>query len=223
MRRPALELPTGLQTLLVRLSARYRALSRRERWLVLGTLLVGIGALVDSALIEPMLMERRALLASIQESERKISELSESSADGASASTERVERAQKELASLDEALAAIRSSVIAPEQMAARLRELLTMGRGVTVVGFKNLAAVAVSAQAGSGGSAAASSGLYRHPVEVRLTGSYPDLVAWIDRIEREGQGLRLSKVSFDAQAGQSIQARIELYTLGTAQTWLTL
>jgi MSHA biogenesis protein MshJ len=155
---------------------------------------------------------------------KRIAELSSAAASAGGASDARIADAQKTLAALDAELAEIRDSVTPPDKMAARLRELLGTGRGLTVLGFRNLAPVAVSAEAPDrDGGAAPASGLYRHPMEIRLSGSYADLVEWIGRIERAPEGLRLSKVAFEAQAGQPIEARIEIFTLGTGRTWLTL
>ena len=203
---------------------RFNRLSRRERWLVIGTLVAGLGALGDVVLLQPVMQERKALMASIEAGEKRISELSSAANAAGGASLARVAEAQKQIVQLDEELEQIRSSVTPPEKMAARLRELLGAGRGLTVLGFRNMAAIPVSGDAADRKpGASAASGLYRHPIEVRLAGSYADLVDWIGRIERDGNGLRLSKVACEAQAGQPIEARIELFTLGTEQTWLTL
>lgn len=78
-------------------------------------------------------------------------------------------------------------------------------------------------AAAAAGHARGSVAGLFRHPLEVRVTGGYADIAQWIAFVETESDGFYLSSLQFELNAQGRIEARVELFTLGTEATWLTL
>jgi Tfp pilus assembly protein PilO len=90
--------------------------------------------------------------------------------------------------------------------------------------GAANAAAPASGAtDAGRAGTAGRTLGLYRHPLEIRVAGAYGPIAAWVARIEESTDGIYLSSLQLETIGSGRIEARVELFTLGTEATWLTL
>jgi type II secretory pathway component PulM len=235
MMRPATRAPTPLKQILSDGLTRWQALSLRERMLIGLVGLALFGAIFDYLALQPMQRQRRALMQIITSAETLLAESGTSPAAGGDVET-RVAQAQRELAEVDERLAEIRSAVTPPAQMAERLRTLIASVGDLKVIALHNLPAQSVGGEAPttaptttttttpSGTAAVATAdGLYRFPIEIRLTGRYADIVAWLARLEAADDGLHVTTVALESRATGTIEARVSLYTLGTEPVWLTL
>ena len=64
---------------------------------------------------------------------------------------------------------------------------------------------------------------LYRHGVEMVLQGSYPDMVAYMETLERLPVQLFWGKAQLDAQSYPEAKLTLTLYTLSLDDKWLKL
>lgn len=201
----------------------------RERLLISVVGLCGFLAVADLLLWQPMQRERKQLQARIEAAEQSTNRLAArtaNAADSPQSLAARANRAQADIARIDGEIESLRRRVVTPSRMAERMREFVASARGLSVLSFRNMAPQAVGeANAGSATARPPSSkqGLFRHPLEVRVAGAYADIAQWITFIENGADGFYLSSLLLERSAQGRIEARIELFTLGTEATWLTL
>ena len=125
---------------------------------------------------------------------------------------------------------------VAPEKMAALLENMIAKNRKLKLMSLRNLPPTSVSegvAAAASAGKAAGASGaparapaareVFRHVVEVRVSGSYFDLLAYLDALEHLPQQLFWD--GFELRVAQYPQSvlTLTLYTLSPERSWLTV
>ena len=79
-------------------------------------------------------------------------------------------------------------------------------------------ASAAVSAAANAGGA-----GIYKYGVELILQGSYHDLTAYLDQIERLPAQMFWSRAVLDAVAYPRITLTLSVFTLGLEAAWLSV
>ena len=65
------------------------------------------------------------------------------------------------------------------------------------------------------------SAGLYKHGVEIKLVGSYQDLAAYLERLEKSGQLLLWCGVSLSAEKHPQLVLTLTVYTLSLDRAWL--
>ena len=223
----------------------WEARSRRERLVLTGALvLVGL-ALADAWGLQPLQRETRRLNARIAEAERALTEMGGGSSQSELAGIDRrIEQTRTALIGVDNTLASLDGRVVSAEAMVSQVRELLALAKGLTVLGFRNDAPVpAVNGAERSGSSSAAASGasmpamasttvsapaarsgsLYRHPLEVRVQGSYADITAWLARIEAQLKGIQLGGIQLESVSPGRVEARVQCFTLSKEPVWLTL
>ena len=88
--------------------------------------------------------------------------------------------------------------------------------------------AVAVAPTAGApgqtaGGSAAPGAGIFKHGVELVLQGSYAELSAYLDRIERSPAQMFWARAVLDAEAYPHLTLTVSIFTIGLEAAWLSV
>lgn len=222
----------------LRLSARYDALQWRERWLIAVAVLGGIFLMAFSGFIEPavkgaQLAERsmqaqRAQMAVLQAQQHAL-QSPEQNPD-ALARAELV-RLKAQLGALAGRFAEMEHSLVPPQRMAALLEDMIGRRTGLRLLSLKTLpAAPLLDRKAASDESRAgkpvdnvadASSGLFKHGVEIRLEGSYQELAAYLERLEQSKMKLLWSSVSVSAANHPKLVLTLSVYTLSMDRTWL--
>jgi MSHA biogenesis protein MshJ len=64
---------------------------------------------------------------------------------------------------------------------------------------------------------------LYRHGLELRVSGSYADLGAYVAALERLRPRLLWSGLELDATRHPKVELKLKLYTLSLEKAWLAL
>ena len=239
-----------MKALLDRLAAKFDALARRERYLVAlallgGVLLIGWAAIIDPARSRALTAERgsveqRAQLAALA---AQTQALRAPANDPETQAAAELAELKKQLNALYARYNALGGSLVAPQQMSALLEELLGHKSGLRLLALRTLPVAPVldgkeaeTAKPGSAASAAvagqppmgaangagsASAGLYKHGVEIRLEGSYAELAAYLERLEKSPQKLLWSSVSLSAENHPKLVLTLTVYTLSLDRTWL--
>ena len=88
--------------------------------------------------------------------------------------------------------------------------------------------AIAPAAGAGvpaqpAGGTAAPAAGIFKHGVELVLQGSYADLSAYLDRIERTPAQMFWARAVLDAEAYPQLTLTVSIFTIGLEAAWLSV
>lgn len=216
------------------LTARFDALAKRERYLVAvallgGVLLLGWTTIVDPArsrsrVAERAIVEQRAQLAAIA---AQLQALQTGPNPEALAAAELVEIKQQ-VKALYERYAALGGSLVAPQQVAGLLEDMLGGKSNLRLLSLRTLPVAPVletkggaTATAANPPAPAAPAGLYKHGVEIRLEGGYAELADYLQRLEKSPQKLLWSSVSLSAENHPKLVLTLTVFTLSLDRTWL--
>ena len=210
-------------------AARYDALAARERWLaaavVLGAMvLIGYAAVFDPALRQGQAAERR-----LREQQAQLDSLGARTAQVAEDSPEATASAQlarlkTQLGELSGRLAVMENSLVPPQRMAGLLEDMI--GRtSLRLLSLRTLpVAPLLPMQAGSAEAAKLankSAGLFKHGIEIKLEGSYSELVVYLQRLEQSKLKLLWSSVSLSTEKHPQLHLTLTVYTLSLDRAWL--
>jgi len=220
-----------------RYAARFDGLSLRERVMVFAAVMVAVVALGYTLAIEPQLVkQKRITVAMLQkQSEMKAFEaqvtklVGGGGLDAGRTERERLARLRAEVGALDALVSAEERKFTAPSQMRSVVESLLARNRGVTLVEMKTLAADTVAA--GSKPAAAAQAPkpaagerlIYRHGLELTVSGSYLELLAYARDLEKLPKQLYWGALELDAAAYPKVSMKLTVYTLSLDPTWLSV
>lgn len=234
-----------MRALWQRYAQRFDALTLRERAMVSAALMAALVALAYTLMIEPELLKHRRMNATMQQKhaemrafEAQVTTLIASRAkDPDRAERERLAQLKAELAGLEARIAAEERRFTAPSQMRAVIGGLLARSRGVSLVEMKTLAATtiaearAVAPKPAPGAKPPAAAAkppaserlIYRHGVELTVTGSYLDLLSYVRDLEGLPTQLYWGSLELDAAAYPKIALKLTLYTLSLDRAWLNV
>lgn len=231
-------------------AAKFEALTRRERAIVAAAVLVGGGFLFFNFGIDPFLVKARsatreetAARTELAQQQSMVLLLNAKNADPDAANRSRLALARQELAAVSERLASFEAGMVPPARMQAFLEGLLAKNRNIELLGLKTLpvtqvgtatatdrkaeaagAAVAqVAKDPGRVGSGPASDGIYQHGIEIRLAGSYNDLLNYLSELERMPQRVMWNSVSLAVETYPRNVLVLRVYTLSLDRNWLVV
>lgn len=230
-----------------KLQARFDALSRRERAMVAAALVGGGAMIVFSLFIDPAAAKARQLRESIGRQRAEAQTLGIQVADlerqmkidpDAGRKAER-SALQKDLGEAEAGLSVFRKGLVPPREMRELLDSLLRRHPSVRLLSLKTLppaslmelarGEAAASKEPGERkrpeGQAGSAPGfdLYRHGVEIRLEGSYPDLQAYLSTLERSPKRLLWGEARLTVADYPKAQLSVVVHTLSDDKTWLAL
>lgn len=215
-----------------RYAAKYDALSQRERIMVFAAVLVAVLALAYVMMIEPQLQKQRRTSASIlqKQSEMRAFEaqvtrlIATRANDPDRADRERLAQLRAQLGELDARINAEERKFTAPAQMRSVVEGLLGRSRGIALVELKTLATTTLESPKSKEPAKAKSERLiYRHGVELTVTGSYLDLLAYVRDLERLPTQLYWGGLELDAGAYPRVSMKLTVYTLSLDRAWLSV
>ncbi len=227
-----------------KLSARYAAMPPRERALLPGAVCFAILMLGHLLIIEPAYKERRTLQQRLSQetSDLTIAQAQLTVLHAKLKHPDAEVRAQLEALRLqarqaDDQFKQLQGSLVPPQDMSDWLSGLLQAQRGLQLVGLRTLPVTSLTDLADSkkpvatpAPAAAASAPatdnptpdgwLYRHGVEVTVRGSYPELVAYLQTLERMPRRVYWGELKLDAQHSPAVVMTLVVYTLSVEKTW---
>jgi MSHA biogenesis protein MshJ len=179
----------------------------------------------------------------------QLAALKAQNADPDAANRARIVQLGKETASVGERLAGFEAGMVPPEKMQGFLEGLLGRKRGLELLGLKTLpvtqvgepergltAAVgAVVTQAteavksaertlqGTAAAAEPAEGIFQHGVEIRLAGSYNDLLDYLAELERMPQRVMWNSATLSVEKYPRNILTLRIYTLSLDRKWLVL
>ncbi|MEO8310577.1 MAG: hypothetical protein ABI520_05340 [Caldimonas sp.] len=230
---------------LVAARGRWMALPRRERALLIGAAMVCLLGAGDLALLEPALKDRARLLRQIDDQKAARDALEAAAGTGArdpdASAKQQLAALRTQLRATEREFQSLQNGLVQPQQMGALLQSLLAEQRGLRLLGLRSLPVTALGDPAAatkktSGDKAAAAdrtspagaarneeAWLYRHAVEVRVQGSYADMLAYLRAIEGLPRHVRWGDVEIDARAYPASTMTITLYTVSLEKSWWVL
>jgi MSHA biogenesis protein MshJ len=213
-----------------RYADRVDAMSLRERVLIFLAVAAVLVAIADSALLEPILKRHKASSQRIQQQQDEIRTMQGQvqayaqarSGEGAGARRQRLEKRKIELAALERELAEKHRGLVTSDRMAKMLSEILRRNPDIELVSLRTLAAAGL-APTSSPGSAPDGSGLYRHGIEIVVSGSYLRMLNYVSQLERLPAKIFWGNMELQAGSYPRATLKITLYTLSPEKTWLLI
>jgi MSHA biogenesis protein MshJ len=222
-------------------SSRFAALQQREKLLIAGTAVFAILFGGYSVWIEPALLQKTRLQKSIaqQQAEQaqiqtQLHALVTQGGDPDAPNRAVLARLQQELAAADRDIRGFDRVLVSPAQAPALLQKLLVRHRGLSLVSLTTLPPQPLIAPAppdkpGTAQPAAdakppaAGSNIYRHGIEIKVAGSYHDLLAYVAELESGAQKLLWGGMQLAVRQHPVSELTLTVYTLSLDSTWLVV
>jgi MSHA biogenesis protein MshJ len=215
------------------------AMALRERAMFFGAVALVLMTLLQVFLLDPVLSRRNQLSTQIaqQEEETKAIQariqtlIRPDAPDRDALNRDKLKDLRAQMEQLDRQFEQQRNQFVAPAKMAAVLDSMIVKNRNLRLISLRNLPptslaepAAAVSASP-AGGQARASGAreVFRHAVELSVSGSYFDLLDYLDALERLPQQMFYD--GFELRVAQYPRSvlKLTIYTLSLEKSWLTV
>ncbi len=228
---------------------RIDAATLRERVLVFGACALVIVALLNALLIEPALAKHRRLTLEISQRQSEIGKIQLEIKKvvlgrGAQPDKETLARLadiKRRMKDVEDKLAREQKNLVPPDQVGAMLGEILSRNRKLLLVEMKSLPAAnlaprpaagqpvaaapaapaAAIAQTAQGSTASTPVGIFRHGVEITVTGSYLDLMSYLRDLEKLPRQLYWGQFDLTVVEHPQLRLKISVFTLSVDPAWL--
>ncbi|MFA6312360.1 MAG: type II secretion system protein GspM [Sterolibacterium sp.] len=229
-------------------AARFDALARRERAMLAAAIVVGLGMLVYTFVIEPSLarhdIQAKNLAkasAELKTVEAQLVVIQAQLKDPDAANRTALQQTRKDLAALDAKVRAMENSLVPPERMQGFLESLLAKNHSLELLAFntqpptplieRKAGAPAASATAGATAVTPAASAatpvtapnIYKHGIEIKIAGSYNDLLVYLAEIERMPQRIIWNRIKLATDVYPRNEMTLTVYTLSLDKQWLVV
>lgn len=218
-----MKLPAAIE----KATASFNRLTLRERALVTGALLAGIGMIWMMAVLDPITAKQRALtdeMATLQAAISSAGESMEASgSDETSVALAKEQKLQASLADINAKLASTSAGLIPPERMVQVIHDVLARQHGIALVSLHNkpVTTLVETARSEAGAAQPESAGPYMHPVELILEGRYLDVLAYLHALEALPWHFYWKVLELETTQYPMNRVRIELGTLSMDKEWL--
>ncbi len=232
-----------LKTLWQGWSSRFAALQAREKPLIIGALVVAIlfggftlfvdPGMAQSARLKKTLAQQQTELEQFQ---TQIAALAGQSSDPDSANRTALQQVREQLAVMEGDLRSFDRILVAPKQAPALLQTLLARHRGLSLVSLTTLSPQPLieppAAETGktvkdgakpAGQPAVPGGNIYKHGIEIKLTGGYGDLLAYVADLEASPQKLLWGGMRLNVKQFPVSELTLTLYTLSLDSIWLVV
>lgn len=226
-------------------AARFDALARRERGMVAGAVLFGLAMLGYTLLVEPQLARydtHTKTLAKatteLQVSEAQLIGIQAQLKDPDAVNRNALQQNRKEMEALDSKLRLVENSLVPPEKMQIFLESLLSKNRTLELLSFNTLPPTPLierieekKTEARTDGKtdaapvppAFAAPNIYKHGIEIKIAGSYNDLLMYLAEIERMPQRIIWNRNKLSTELYPRNEMTLTLYTLSLDKQWLVV
>ena len=219
-------------------------MSLRERAMTFAAAAFVVIALVNTILLDPLLVRQKALSAQVVQQQEKMKELQAQMQGLLQAKRDdehsplriRLAQLKQQLQEQDGYLQSRRDRLVVPNKMAELLEQVLKKNSKLQLVGLKTLpvgflippatgtAAPAVTANA-SGGQKQQDmqKQIFKHGVQITVRGGYLDLLQYLTALEKLPAQMFWGEVSLSVDQYPESVLTLTLYTLSLDKTWLTV
>lgn len=223
-----------------RLAAKMDARNQRERALIFVMVLVVVASLFNTLWIDPSLAgikRARQEATSQQEQLHTLTSQIQVITSGGKPDPDAALRVQlagleQKLSQSKAALDEVQQNLVPPWRMARLLDDVLAQNRGLKLVSLKTLPVSGVldlpasapnspQAEAGKDQPAPAGPAIYKHGVEVSVSGSYAELTHYLDALEGLPWRMFWGRAEMRVEEYPRTTLTITLYTLSMDKTWL--
>lgn len=220
-----------------RYAVQFNARNSRERALIFVMVLVVVWALLSVLLLDPMLAKKKRLTQEVTQQQTQMQKLqaqvenilSGGQVDPDAATRARLVALSQKLEQSRAALQSVQQSLVPADKMARLLEDVLTQNRNLKLVSVKTLPVsglLEVPADAVSPKTEEkkpAGPAIYKHGVEVAMSGSYAELTQYLDTMEKLPWRMIWGKAEMRVEEYPLVTLTITLYTLSMDKTWLSV
>jgi MSHA biogenesis protein MshJ len=220
-----------------RYAAQLNARNARERALILVMVLAVVWALLSALLLDPLLAKKKRLSQEANQQQTQIQQLqaqigtilSGGQVDPDAATRIRLAALKQKLEQSRAALQNVQQGLVPPEKMAQLLEDVLTQNRNLKLVSLKTLPVSGVlemladAAPPKNEEKKPAGPAIYKHGVEIAVSGSYAELTQYLDTMEKLPWQMIWGKAEMRAQEYPLVTLTITLYTLSRDKTWMAI
>lgn len=141
----------------------------------------------------------------------------------------RLAEVRAELAQIEAGIGAEERKFTAPAQMRSVIEGLLGRNRAVALQSLRTLPVTSIAESRAATGeakpppAAAADRLIFRHGVELTVSGSYLDLLGYVRDLERLPTQLYWGALEIDAAAYPKVLMKLTVYTLSLDRAWLNV
>ena len=215
-----------MKALFKRYAERIDNASLRERVLLFGAAALALVFIVNAALVDPLRAKQRRLAAETAQRQTELRTVqSEVQRLALSRNVDPDAQSRKRGVELRAELAALEASIIeeqrrftSPQRMREVLEEMLERDKRLRLVDLKTLPISDLAATQGPAGRS-----IFRHGVELTLSGSYLDLHAYLAALERMPAQLYWGRVEMSVSAYPVATLKLTVYTLSFEKAWLVV
>ncbi|WP_298716494.1 MSHA biogenesis protein MshJ [uncultured Oceanisphaera sp.] len=194
---------------------RFDALSRRERWLVLGVswaLLAWLGLLLYESTLQAGVIRLQQEQLGLQRQLAEQQQLRDELAQGISRlsnndSEQQLARLNRRLSKLNENVDQRMRTLVGPEQMAGLLLTILEQSQGLELRELSNRPPQRLN-------GAENTEPLYRHDLSLHLTGSYLALLDYVQRLEQLSGRVFWRGLEFELEQYPDAIIRLDFFTI---------
>ncbi|MDH2919159.1 MAG: agglutinin biogenesis protein [Sideroxydans sp.] len=214
------------------------ALSLRERGIIFTALAFVLVTLINTALLEPLSVKQKNISAEMSQRQEKSKELQAKAEalieakkhDENSPLRVQIEQLKQQIAAQDSDLQQRRERLVAPNQMAHLLEQVLSKNAHLQLVSLKTLPvsllienknAAASGVPATQANNAAPQ--IYKHGVEVTIRGGYLELLQYVRTLEKLPTQMYWADASLSVEKYPDAVFTLTLYTLSFEKIWLTV
>lgn len=217
------------------LAAKFSALQQREKLLVAAAAVFAVVMAGYSFWVEPALLRAAALQKQIAQQKTELtglqtqlaglkSQLKDPDAPAKAALAE----VRRQLAAAEQTLHQYDNTLVPPERMPQLLQSLFARHRGLELVSLQTLPpapllAPAAKTEAKAAAPAAKGGNIHRHGIEIKMAGSYLDLLAYVSDLEHLPQKLLWDRMALAVTAYPRSELTLTVYTLSLDPTWMVV
>lgn len=225
-----------------RLAAKLDARNQRERALIFVMVLVIFGSLLNALWIDPLLARKKKATQEAATQQEQLQGLrgqiqaiaSGGLPDPDAPTRVRLAGLEQKLAQSQTALQEMQHSLVPPGRMARLLEDVLMQNRSLKLVSLRTLPASDVleppskppqtgQAKAEAEQPRLAGPAIYKHGVEIAVSGSYAELTQYLDTLENLPWRMFWGKAEMRVEEYPRVTLMITLYTLSMDKTWLSI
>lgn len=219
-------------------SAKFDAMTLRERLMVFGAAALVAVYLMFLLVVEP-LQKREAMLLSQAAQQRadlatlrqQVQLLQQRGGDPDAANKSRKQELSGQIAAIDDNLKTMQKGLVPANRMSALLQDMLARTPRLELVGMKtlpfstlvekrNMPADGKDLPPGAR-AALEESNVFKHGIEITVAGSYADLHDYLARLEKLPWNMLWSRASMTAHEYPKVVLTITVYTLSLDKAWL--
>lgn len=207
------------------LSSKFEQLSAREKWLVTLCGFVAIVLGLFTLLVEPAYLANSQSKQQISSTKLNTQRLeadvllmtAKLNKDPDQDINQKYKRLVTESQLLSEELAKVIENLISPSEMANLLEGVLAGSKQLKLISLESKRAEPIIREQ----TQSDHSGYYIHPVSIELTGSYFDIVRYLETLEEMPVKYYWRSFSYQVEEYPKARLKLEVYTLGTREEFI--